>query len=145
MKLREYAMMAGNDLRIDKSALDEESGKTAQLHGKYLLLYLDETTKLEILNRAFDSLRHDRKLYYLGKAAPEVYKAKPFDLLVKPIKSEVEEFLSADPDIQVADAEIKEQEKIVKFLNDTIKQVNQRGFEIRAMIDWIKFKHGLNG
>lgn len=145
MTLRQYAAMASQDLHIDKAALDDESVKTAKLHGKYLLLYLDETTKLETLNRAFDSLRHEKKLYYLGKAAPEVYKEKPFDLLVKPIKSEVEEFLSADPDLQAADAEIKDQEKVVKFLNDQIKQINQRGFEIRAAIDWIKFKHGLNG
>lgn len=142
--LKDYSRMVDHDLRIDKAELDTESSKTAQLHNKYLLFYLDETKMLDAMRRAFDTLSHDKRLYYLGKADPEVYKEKPFDLLVKPIKSEVAEWLSADPEIQEADSEIKDQERIVKYLNDTLKQINQRGYEIRAMIDWIKFKNGLN-
>lgn len=143
MTLKQYAAMVVEDLTIDQANVDDESGRTAALHSKYLLLYLDETRKLEQLKRYFDSLWHERKLYYLGKAPPDVYKADPQPLKVT-LKSEVEEFLKADAIIQAADVEVKEQEKVVKYLNDMIKQINQRGFEIRAIIDWQKFKNGLN-
>ena len=144
MTLKYYQSIVPKDLSYDKSDLDGESAKTAQLHNKYLCFYLDETTKLETLNRAFNVLRHEQSNYYLGKAAPEVYKAKPFDIKVRPIKSEVEQWLQADPEIMAADVAIKEQEKVVKYLNDQLKQINQRGYEIRAMIDWVRFKNGLN-
>ena len=144
MNLRQYQVIVSKDLSFDKTNLDVESERTAQLHNKYLIFYLDETTRLETLNRAFDILWHEQSKYYLGKSDPEIYKSKPFDIKVRPIKSEVEQWLKADPQIQAADVEIKDQEKIVKYLNDQLKQINQRGYEIRAMIDWIKFKHGLN-
>jgi hypothetical protein len=142
--LKYYQSQVPNDLSLNKSELDEESIRTAQVHNKYLCFYLDETTKLETLNRAFNVLCHELKNYYLGKADPEIYKAKPFDIKVRPIKSEVEQWLQSDDEWQAADVQIKEQEKIVKYLNDTLKQINQRGYEIRAMIDWVRFKHGLN-
>lgn len=136
--------MAAVDLKLDKANLDNESSRTASLHGKYLLLFIDETRRLQVLNRAWDKLWHERKLYYLGKAPESVYKENPHPLLVKPIKSEVEEFLRSDDQIQAADAEIKEQELVIKYLHETLKQINQRGFEIRAMIDWYRFKNGEN-
>lgn len=144
MTLKQYQLIAPADLVYNKGDLDDESAKTAQIHNKYLCFYLDETTKLETLNRAFNVLCHELKNYYLGKADPAVYKEKPFDIKVRPIKSEVDQWLQADPDFQTADVTIKEQEKVVKYLNDTLKQINQRGYEIRAMIDWIRFKNGLN-
>jgi hypothetical protein len=144
MSLQQYAQMVKEDLKINLADLDREETRTAPLHSKYLLLYLDETKKLETMKRVFSILRHEKRLYYLGKADPEVYKEKPFDLLVKPIKSEVDEYIDTDPEIQAAEAEISEQEHIVKYLNDMIKQINQRGFEIKGAIDWIKFKSGLN-
>jgi hypothetical protein len=144
MTLRQYQTIVPKDLSFDKSNLDCESERTAQIHNKYLIFYLDETTRLETLHRAFDILWHERSKYYLGKADPEVYKEKPFDIKVRPIKSEVEQWLKADAEIQAADTEIKDQEKVVKYLNDQLKQINQRGYEIRAMIDWLRFKNGLN-
>jgi Recombination, repair and ssDNA binding protein UvsY len=144
MTLKQYCTIVPKDLSYDKSNLDAESERTAQIHNRYLIFYLEETTRLETMNRAFDSLWHEQSKYYLGKADPEVYKNKPFDIKVRPIKSEVEQWLKADADIQAADAAIKDQEKVVKYLNDTLKQINQRGYEIRAMIDWQRFKNGLN-
>lgn len=142
MKLRDYQRMVPTDLAFDKANLDAESERTAQLHNKYLNFYLDETRVLETLKRHYDVLLHERTLYYLGKADPDVYKEKPHP--TKVIKSEVEQWLKADTDMQAADIEVKEQERTVKYLNDQIKQINQRGYEIRAMIDWFKFKNGLN-
>lgn len=144
MTLKQYQSMVPGDLTLDKSNLDEESARTAQLHNKYLNFYLDETSRLDELKRKFDILWLKQTLYYLGRSTPEIYKEKPFDLKVKPIKSEVEQWLRADDSVQACDVLVKDQEKIVKYLNDQLKQINQRGYEIRAMIDWIKFKNGLN-
>jgi hypothetical protein len=144
MTLKYYQSIVPQDLRFDRSELDSESDRTAQIHNKYLVFLLDETTQLETMKRAFDSLWHQQTQYYLGKADDAVYKEKPFDFKVRPIKSEVEQWLKADADIQAADAAIKAQEKIVKYLTDTIRQINNRGYDIRAMIDWIRFKNGLN-
>jgi hypothetical protein len=144
MTLREYRSVVPKDLAFDMGNLDHESARTAQVHNKYLNFYLDEQSKLEAMMRAFAILRHSKSLYYLGKADPEVYKEKPFDLKVRPIKSEIEQWLSVDPEIQAADIEIKEQERILKYLNDTVKQINNRGYEIKDMIKWMLFKNGMN-
>jgi Recombination, repair and ssDNA binding protein UvsY len=144
MTLKYYQSVVPKDLSFDRSELDSEAERTAQIHNKYLVFLLDETTQLETMRRAYDSLWHQQTLYYLGKAEDKVYKEKPFDFKVRPIKSEVEQWLKADPDIQSADAAIKAQEKVVKYLTDTLRQINSRGYDIKAMIEWIRFKNGLS-
>jgi hypothetical protein len=144
MTLSEYSDLVRKDCVIRKDEIDEESSKNFPLHNKYLLFYLDENKKLAAMKRAFESLRHEKRLYYLGKADEEVYKAKPFPLLVKPIKSEVEEWINTDDEVQAADAALSDQEAIVKYLNDTLKCIHNRGYDIRAIIDWQKFINGLN-
>jgi Recombination, repair and ssDNA binding protein UvsY len=144
MNLKYYQSLVPKDLSYDKSDLDGESSRTAQLHNKYLVFLLDETTQLETMRRAFATLWHTQSQYYLGKADDATYKEKPFNLKVRPIKSEVEQWLNADDEIQAADAAIKAQEKVVKYLTDQLRQINNRGYEIKSMIEWVRFKHGLN-
>ncbi len=103
MTLEELQILADKDLKLNDTELDLESLKTPQLHNKYL----KELTKFKLLLAKADSeykiLRRNKWEYYTGKANPQVYVDKPFDLKI--LKTDIDKYLEADEDlIQVENA-----------------------------------------
>ena len=133
-----------NDLKFDNDGLDKMSAETWRLHDKYLRLYLKELNSLRAMERSVKILLKYKTEYYLGKASPEVYKKDPFDLKVKPIKADLNMYLDADADLQQAQEKIDDQDILVKYLKETLTQINQRGFQVRDAIEWQRFQVGLN-
>jgi Recombination, repair and ssDNA binding protein UvsY len=140
----ELCSMASVDIVIKKSEIDSESERTAKLHDKYIRLYLDELHELRRMERGMKLLLKKKTEYYLGKADPEVYKEKPFDLRVKPIKTDLKLYLDADPDMQAAQEIVDLQQRKVDYLKEKLGQINQRGFQINAINEWNKFSHGIS-
>jgi hypothetical protein len=146
MTKSQYRQMVSVDvLPIRQDDLGNENSQVGYLYGKYLNFYSDEKTKLKALERAFKILWHQKTLYYLGKADPEVYKEKPFDLKVRPIKNELQQYLEADPEIQAAQAALDEQDILVDYLHDVLKGITDRGFRLKQMMDWLWFTNPNGG
>jgi len=141
--IQELRKMVSTDIVIRKDELGEESRRTPILHDKYLKMYLDELNELRRMERGMKLLLKKKTEYYLGKSDPEVYKKAPFDLKVRPIKSDLNLYLDADPDMQQAQTLVDLQDVKVKYLRDTLNQINQRGFQIRDNLEWNKFSNGI--
>ena len=141
--IAELRAMRSADVVLHKDELGNETVRTSQIHHKYLNLYQDEKHELQRMQRGMKILLKKKTEYYLGKADPEVYKEKPFDLKVRPIKSDLNLYLDADPDMQKAQEQVDIQEMKVTFLWETIAQINKRGYEIKAMNEWNKFSNGI--
>lgn len=128
------------DSRIDNELLDEESLKIPQLHSKYLK-YLSDVRLLKIKKQQeYKVLLREKFEYYTGKADPEVYKEKPFDLKI--LKQDLPLYMDSDPEIQAASARINYYEEIMFFLEKVLSCINNRGFQIKNSIDWQKFMQG---
>lgn len=143
MQIDELYEMVPDDLKIRKDILGDESARTHQIHDKYLKYYLSELNILRRMERGQKILIKNKTLYYLGKADPDEYKKNPFDLKVRPIKSDLAMWLEADYDLQEAQELIDAQDIKVKYLKETLNQINQRGFQIRDSIEWSKFSNGI--
>lgn len=143
MQLDELYAMVGPDIVIRKDELGEESRRTPLIHDKYLKLYLEELNELRRMERGMKLLVKKKTEYYLGKSDPEVYREKPFDLKVKPIKSDLNLYLESDLDMQTAQELVDKQDIKVKYLKNTLDSINQRGFQIKANIEWLQFSHGI--
>ena len=143
MNLNDLYEMVQNDLNIDKTDLDTESLKTPQLHNKYLILHSQEKLKLEQLLSERKIKRKNKWLYYTGKMSEEQLRFhgwEPFDLTI--LKTDVDRFIDADDDIVRLCAKITLQEEAVDYLENVVKIISNRQWNIRAALDWIKFTQG---
>lgn len=140
MDLEELQKQAEKDLYIDDLQLDIESLKTPNLHGKYLQYYNQFTLLLKKSKSDLKVLTREKWEYYMGKSDPEVYQKKPFDLKV--LKQDVPLYLESDPDIVALQGKIDYYECIVNYLEQILRSLNNRGFQIKNAIDWKKFVEG---
>ena len=140
MDLEQLQDLVEKDLKINDTELDLESLKTPQLHNKYLK-HLNKFKLL--LSRATSELfvlRKDKWEYYTGKASPDVYVQKPFHF--KLLKTDVDKYIEADEDIIKAKQKVDYLNTIVDYLDKVVRQISNRGFNIKNAIDWRKFTSG---
>ena len=140
MTLDELQAKAEKDLKIDDTELDLESLKTPQLHSQYLKTY--STYALMLKKAEGDhSPQHLKKwLFYTGKAEPQEYKDKNFDLKV--LRQDVDKFIDADEDIIKSKQKVEYLKQICGYCESTLKQINNRTFQIKNAIEWKKFTMG---
>ena len=70
----------------------------------------------------------------------EKYGWEPF--LDKILKTEISSYIDADEDIFKIKRNITVMQEKINYLDSVIKMINNRGFQIKSAIDWIKFKSG---
>ena len=144
MNMEELRMMVTGDLVMDKTELDIESIKTPQIHNKYLVMYTDEKLILGKLESDLNILKRDKWLYYTGKMSPEQLECRGWDTFdLNILKTDIDKFLSADEDLIKLTNRILFQKEKVNYLESVIKIINNRQWNIRAAIDWLKFTNGV--
>ena len=85
-------------------------------------------------------MRRTKWEYYTGKADPQVYAEKPFDLKI--LRTDIDKYLESDTELQKAKQKVDYLETTVDFLGRTIRLIANRGFTIKNAIDWRKFTSG---
>ena len=143
MNIDDIRQLVNKDMVMDETALDIESMKTPQLHNKYLIIFTDEKLILGKLKSDFSVLRKNKWLYYTGKLSQEQlddFGWDTFDLNI--LKSDIDKFLDADDDIITLANRILLQQEKVNYLENVIKLINNRQWNIRSAIDWLKFTNG---
>ena len=140
MTLEELQEIAEKDLKINDTELDLESLKTPQLHNKYM----KHLTKFKLLlsrsETEYNILKREKWEYYTGKADPQVYKDKPFDLKI--LKTDIDKYLDSDIDLQKLKQKTDYLNATVDYLDRTLRQITNRTFTIKNAIDWRKFTSG---
>jgi hypothetical protein len=145
MTLDEIKKMWEHDCEMDEENLVSESLKIAKLHSKYSNILLDE---MQILNREQENIKNlemNKNFYYQGKLDKSVLDKlgwKPFGIQLP--KSDVGEVVKADEDVIARRILVLNQLEKAKFVESIIKSVNQRSYVIRTMVDYMKFKAGIN-
>jgi|TARA_R110000822_G_scaffold17007_11_gene57534 hypothetical protein len=143
MNINDVKEMVKSDLGIDQTALDTESSRTPQLHNKYLVIFMDERIKLKRLENELSVLRRNKWLYYTGRMSKEElvqFNWEPFELNV--LKTEANDLIDSDGEYIRMSQKADFQKEIVNYLEGVVKIVQNRQWQIRAMIDWIKFTQG---
>ena len=128
------------ELKIDDTELDLESIRTPQLHNKYLKLYTTHSLQLKRLQDEYKVLYRVKWEYYTGKASPETYKEKPFE--IKVLKSDIGIYIDADADLQQLSQKVAYTKQITDYLERILREINNRNWNIRNTIEWKKFLHG---
>jgi hypothetical protein len=143
MTIEEIEEMWKKDSIIDPDNLHEESLKIPQLHSKYYNIYNMITLLRERARETYNRVYLERHNYYTGKAPAEVYVENPFPYKIRE-KDALQRHISADERLNKIDMKIRYYDVMLKFLEEIIKCVSNRGFHIKNSIDFMKFTSGYN-
>ena len=143
MNLEQIQEMWERDSKIDPDNLHDESLKIPQLHSKYYTLYNTITLLRERAREQYSKVRLERYNYYTGKATAEVYAEEPFPYKVRE-KDAIQRHLEADDKMNKIDMKIKYYDVMLKFLEEIIRIVSNRTYQIKNAIEWNKFQAGFN-
>ena len=143
MNLEKIQEMWQKDSVIDPDNLHDESLKIPQLHCKYYTLYNTITLLREKAKDSYNKTRLERYNYYTGKAPAEVYIEEPFPYKVRE-KVAIQRHIEADEKLNAIDLKVKYYDVMLKFLEEIIRNVSNRTFQIKNAIEWNKFQSGFN-
>ena len=143
MNLDKIQEMWERDSRIDPDNLHDESLKIPQLHSKYYTIYNTITLMREKARDSYNRIRLERYNYYTGKAPAEVYAAEPFPYKVRE-KDAIQRHMDADEKLNTINMKIKYYDTILKYLEEIIRIISNRTYQIKNAIEWNKFQSGFS-
>jgi len=145
MKLEDMQKMWEDDSRIDDDHLGEESTKTPNLHAKYIQYLIDNKLRLSKVKHEYNILRKTKFRYYRGELSRQELERLGWDQWqgVKPLKNEMDEFLSGDDDLNNLDIKVEYLNSIIYFLESVMTQIKSRDFQISNGIKWKQFLVGM--
>ena len=142
MNLEQIQDMWQNDSVIDPDNLHDESLKIPQLHSKYYTVYNTITLLREKAKDQYNKIKLERYNYYTGKATAEVDAEEPFPYKVRE-KDAIQRHLDADERLTKIDLKIRYYDTTLKFLEEIIKNISNRTFQIKNAIEWNRFQAGM--
>ena len=146
MKIESIYQEWDKDNTLDLSDLARDSVNTAKLHHKYFRFYIEEGMKLRVMKENLKVLKRDRYEWYNGsldKTTIDKYEWLPTPDKICNTKMESKENVEHDSIIIDEVLKIGLQETKVEYLESIIKMINNRGFQIKAAIDFERFRSGL--
>ena len=135
--------MSERDTQMDGTELDIESIKLPQLHNKYLNILQDEKLVLRKLISDKNKLFRLKWEYYNGKMDKDALDElgwEPFQLNI--LKKDIDIYLNSDKELSMIHDRISYQEVKLEFLEEILKELNNRHWKIRNAIEWRKFTSG---
>ena len=141
MNLEQIQEMWQKDSVIDPDNLHDESLKIPQLHSKYYTIYNTITLLREKARESYNRIRLERHNYYTGKAPAETYVEEPFPYKVRE-KDAIQRHMDADEKMSTINMKIKYYDVTLKFLEEIIRNVSNRTYQIKNAIEWQQFQSG---
>ena len=143
MNLDEIQEMWQRDSVMDPDNLHDESLKIPQLHSKYYTIYNTITLLREKARETYNRVKLERYNYYTGKAPAEVYVEEPFPYKVRE-KDALQRHMDADEKLSKIEMKIRYYDIMLKFLEEVIKMISNRTYQIKNSIEFLKFTAGYN-
>tara|TARA_B100001093_G_scaffold428983_1_gene424028 strand:- start:18866 stop:19300 length:435 start_codon:yes stop_codon:yes gene_type:complete len=144
MTMEEIMEAWSNDSNIDRTELGEESLKIPQLHSKYYKMFSYERLKLRKLEIDYKRLYKQKWDYFQGHMDhTELNELGWEPNPLKIIKQDLSLYIDSDNQIIEHNMKTALAKEKVDFLENVIKSLVNRGFNIKSAIDWEKFKVGI--
>jgi hypothetical protein len=144
MKIDQIFEEWDKDSNIDQTELGEESLKIAKLHHKYFRILTHERLQHRKLEAEMKTLRLDKHEFYTqGPTKETMDKGWQLPAVGKILRSDVNNYLEADKDIIDLSLRIGVQLEKIDLLKSIITIITNRGYNLKAAIEWEKFKMGM--
>ena len=130
------------DSKIDPDNLHTESLNIPCLHAKYFDLYNTIFLLRKKAEQQRKNIRHERYEYFSGKADPEVYVENPFGKKIRD-KDTMQKYLDADEKLSNCSLKIDYYDAMLVYLESILKVIQNRTFQIKNAIEFMRFNSGL--
>ena len=131
------------DSRIDPDNLHTESLNIPILHSKYFEIYNTIILLKKKAEQQKKNIRHQRYEYFTGKADPDVYLENPFPKKIRD-KETLQGYLDSDEKLSQSSLKVDYYDVMLSYLQDIMKMIHQRNYQIKNAIDFQKFASGLS-
>ena len=145
MTLEEMQQEWDNDCSIDDNYLGETTIATPKLHAKYVRLLVNTKLKHTKLSSDYNMLRKNKFRYYRGELSRDELTDLGWSQWqgVKPLKNEMDEFLSGDTELNTLRVKIDYLETMIYFLESVLSQLKARDWQIKTAVEWKRFLAGM--
>lgn len=142
INIEELQKMWKEDSKINIDDLHNESLKVSTLHSRYYEIYNNISLLRKRSEGQYKIKKLERYNYYNGKADPEVYKKEPFPYKVRD-KESMQRYLDADEKLLEILMKIEYYDIMLKYLEEIIKTISNRTYQIKNSIEFLKFQSGM--
>lgn len=144
MTLDDLVDMWESDVGIDENHLDRESLATAKLHAKYIRHLVNVKLKASALQTEYNILRQKKFKYYRGEMTRTELTEAGWEQWqgIKPIRSEMDEWLGGDQDLNRIKIKIEYIKIMVEALESIMTQIKSRDWAIKNSIAFKVFVAG---
>jgi hypothetical protein len=145
MTIDQLQEMWDKDCDIDDNYLGEHATKTPKLHAKYIKVLIGVKLKHTKLQSDYNLLRKSKFRYYRGELSREELSALGWEQWqgVKPLKNEMDEFLTGDDDLNTIEVKLKYLETMIYLLESILNQIKARDWQLKTAVEWKKFLAGM--
>ena len=134
--------MLEKDAEIDRDNLHDESLNIPSLHAKYFELYNTIFLLRKKAEQQRKNIRHERYEYFSGKSDPDVYIENPFPKKIRD-KDTMPKYLDADEKLSNSSLKIDYYDTMLVYLESILKVIQNRTFQIKNAIEFMRFNSGL--
>jgi len=145
MKISELQQMWSEDCKIDETNLGRESARVPTLHAKYINLLSSTRLNLRKAESDYYNCRRKKYRYYRGEMSRDELAEEGWQQWqgAKPLKNEIDEFLLGDADLNLLTDKVEYFKTVLYQLEQIIRSINSRTWDIKSSIEWQKFTNGL--
>lgn len=132
-----------DEIDINSPMLDEVAGQIPSIHRKWLDILAAEQKELISLRKSRNKLRRLKWEYYSGKLDQETLTKMGWDQFNhKIMRTDLDKYLESDKDLQKFDVAIEETNARISYIESVLKEILNRNWLLRNMIEWRKFISG---
>jgi len=144
MKLQEIQSMWTDDCKIDQTNLGRSAARVPELHAKYLNMMSSVRLQYRKAETEYLRIRKLKGKYYRGELTKEELIELQWDqyLNSRPLKNEMDDVMNTDEDIIRLVDKLEYLKTIMYQLEQIIKSINSRTWDIKSAIEWYKFTNG---
>lgn len=144
MKIEELHNMWMEDAKIDQTNLGRSAARVPELHAKYISIL--STVRLQYRKAEADYLRNKKlkQRYYRGELTKEELTELGWTQYLgnRPLKNEMDDVLNTDEDMIKMGDKLEYIKTLLLSLEQIIKSINSRTWDIKSSIEWHKFTNG---
>lgn len=132
------------DVKIDEINIEKEIFRTPNLHAKYLEVYVQMKAKLASSEKKLGQVKFLKRKYYRGELTREELAKYNWDQYqgLKPSNAELQTMFDMDPDVNEIEERVSYYKTGVAALEYIMKQLAQRDYSIKSVIEYRKFLNG---
>lgn len=131
------------DGEIDQANISSEAVNIPKLHNKYYRMYVEQGLRLRKLRAEFKIISKLKAEWYRGELDDTELKAQGWNPQpLRILRADIPQYLESDPDLIKRGLIIGAQEETVAYLESIVKQINNRNYLLKTIIDWEKFRTG---